>query len=155
MGDMSPRRPELDNTKGSDCEYMWYSHNELRVWYFSNRKKKRPLCLAGMFSCQWCLTLCDPVYWKSPGSSVNGIFQVRILEWSRNTFPTSRGLPKLEIEPRLSCVSCIGRWILYHCTTWRKRQWNIIITEPVILNLPSSSEGLTLFMLIAISCSYL
>jgi len=30
---------------------------------------------------QSCLTLCDPVGCSPPGSSVHGIFQVRILEW--------------------------------------------------------------------------
>ena len=29
---------------------------------------------------QSCLTLCDPVNWSPPGSSVHGIFQARILE---------------------------------------------------------------------------
>ena len=28
-----------------------------------------------------CLTLCDPIDHSSPGSSVHGIFQARILEW--------------------------------------------------------------------------
>ena len=30
---------------------------------------------------QWCLTLCDPMDWSWPGSSVHGIFQARQLEW--------------------------------------------------------------------------
>ena len=30
---------------------------------------------------QSCLTLCDPMYWTLPGSSVHGILQARILEW--------------------------------------------------------------------------
>ena len=30
---------------------------------------------------QSCLTLCDPVDWSPPGSSVHGILQARILEW--------------------------------------------------------------------------
>ena len=30
---------------------------------------------------QSCLTLCDPVDCSLPGSSVDGIFQARILEW--------------------------------------------------------------------------
>ena len=29
---------------------------------------------------QLCLTLCDPMDWSSPGSSVHGILQARILE---------------------------------------------------------------------------
>ena len=30
---------------------------------------------------QSCLTLCDPVDWGLPGSSVHGILQARIPEW--------------------------------------------------------------------------
>ena len=30
---------------------------------------------------QLCLTLCDPTDGSLPGSSVHGIFQVRMLEW--------------------------------------------------------------------------
>ena len=42
----------------------------------------------GLFSCvcakslQWGLTLCDPMDCSPPGSSVHGILQARVLEWS-------------------------------------------------------------------------
>ena len=39
---------------------------------------------------QSCLTLCDPMDCSSPGSSVRGILQARILEWV--AMPSSRGL---------------------------------------------------------------
>ena len=42
-------------------------------------------CLAA----QWCLTLCDPMDYSPPGSSVPGILQARILEWVVISF--SRG----------------------------------------------------------------
>ena len=50
---------------------------------------------------------------SSPGSSVHGILQARILEWV--AMPSSRrsSWPKVWI-----CVSCIGRCILYH---WASR----------------------------------
>ena len=35
---------------------------------------------------QSCLTLSDPVDYSLPGSSVHGIFQARVLEWSAITF---------------------------------------------------------------------
>ena len=38
---------------------------------------------------QSCLTLCDPMDCSSPGSSVHGILQARILEWVATSF--SRG----------------------------------------------------------------
>ena len=30
---------------------------------------------------QSCLTLCDPMSCRPPGSSIHGIFQARVLEW--------------------------------------------------------------------------
>ena len=38
---------------------------------------------------QSCLTLCDPMDWSPPGSSVHGILQARILEWG--AISSSRG----------------------------------------------------------------
>ena len=60
-----------------------------------------------------CLTLCNPMDWSQPGSSVHGTFQARILEWV--TISSSRGssLPR-----GWTHVSCIDRWILYHWATW-------------------------------------
>ena len=50
---------------------------------------------------------------SSPGSSVCGIFQARILEWIAISF--SRG----SSQPRdWTHVSCMGRLILYHWATW-------------------------------------
>ena len=46
---------------------------------------------------QSCLTLCDPMYYSPPGSSVHGIFQARILDWIATSF--SGDLPDPEIEP--------------------------------------------------------
>ena len=46
----------------------------------------------------FCLTLCDPMDWSRPGSSIHGILQARILEWV--AFPFSRDLPNPGIKPR-------------------------------------------------------
>ena len=50
------------------------------------------------------------------GSSVHGIFQARILGWVAISF--SRGSSWPRDRTRVSCVCCIGRWILYHWATW-------------------------------------
>ena len=63
-----------------------------------------------------CPTLCNPIDDSPPGSSVHGIFQARILEWV--AISSSRGSSKGRDQTWVSCVSCIGRQILYHCTTW-------------------------------------
>ena len=49
-------------------------------------------------------------------SSVSEISQARILEWVAISSSGESSQPKDQIC--LSCVSCICRWILYHCTTW-------------------------------------
>ena len=47
---------------------------------------------------QSCLTLCDPMDYSPPGSSVHGILQARILEWV--PFPSPGDLPNPGIKPR-------------------------------------------------------
>ena len=46
----------------------------------------RATAAAAAKSLQWCPTLCDPIDGSSPGSSVPGILQVRILEWVAISF---------------------------------------------------------------------
>ena len=58
-------------------------------------------------SLQWYPTLCDPVDCSTPGSSVHGILQTRILEWvaissSRRSFLPIQGLN--------SCLLCLLHW---------------------------------------------
>ena len=52
-----------------------------------------------------------------PGSSVHGISQVRIQEWVAISF--SRGSSQPRDRNHISCISRIGRWILYH---WASRE---------------------------------
>ena len=57
---------------------------------------------------QWCLTLCDPMDCSLSRSPIHWVLQGRILE--RHAVSSSRG----SSQPRDgSCVSCIGRQILY------------------------------------------
>ena len=58
------------------------------------------LCLAFFY---------DPMNCSPPASSVHGIFQVRILKWVAISSPTGSSQPKNQ-----TCISCIGRQILYH-----------------------------------------
>ena len=65
---------------------------------------------------QLCPTLCHPVYCSPSGSSVHEISQTRILGWVAISF--SRGSFQPRDRTCISCISCIGRQILYHWTTW-------------------------------------
>ena len=71
---------------------------------------------------QSCLALCDPMDYGPPSSSVHGIFQARILEWVAISY--SRGSSRLRDQTSVSCISCVGRWILYHCATQEAHIWN-------------------------------
>ena len=66
-----------------------------------------------------------------PGSSLHGLFQARILEWVAISY--SRGSFRTRDQTQVSCVSCIGRQILYHCTTWKARIVILKITPTLFL----------------------
>ena len=53
---------------------------------------------------------------SSPGSSVHGILQARILEWV--AVSSSRGSSRPRDQTHISYISFIGRQILYHSATW-------------------------------------
>ena len=73
-------------------------------------------CCGILLCCaQSCPTLCNPVDFSLPGSSVHGIFQARVLEWVAISY--SRGSSRPRDQTCISCVSCIGKRILYHCAT--------------------------------------
>ena len=83
---------------------------------------KRIIWLDPYLACsvtQSCLTLCNPVNCSPPGSSVREILQGRILEWAAMSFSGGSSWPRAWTH--ISCVSCSGKWILYHfyhCPTW-------------------------------------
>ena len=63
---------------------------------------------------QSCLTLCDPMDYSPPGSSVHEIFQARILQWVSISF--SRGSSQPRDWTRVSCTA--GRFF----TDWATRE---------------------------------
>ena len=63
-------------------------------------------------SLQSCPTLCDPMDYSPPGSSVHGILQARRLEWLAR--PSSRGSSRPRDGAQVFYVSCTGRGGLYH-----------------------------------------
>ena len=76
---------------------------------FSFMKEKKESEVA-----QSCPTLCDPMEYSLPGSSVHGIFQARILEWVAISF--FRRSFWLRDWTRVSCI--IGR----RFTIWATRE---------------------------------
>ena len=95
-----------------------------------------------------CLTLCDPINSNPPGSSVHGIFQGRILAWVAISSSSASSWPR--DGTWVSCISCIGRWILLQLShlgspeSWPLNSW--LIHPSVILALPLESPRLQLFL---------
>ena len=65
--------------------------------------------------------LCDPMDCSPPDSSVHGFFQASILQWVAISFSKGSSWPRDR-----TCVSCIGRWILYHWDTWEAMVKNMV-----------------------------
>ena len=92
------------------------------------------VCVCVRERAQSCLTLHHSVDCSPPGSSVCGILQARILEWIGISFSRGSSLPRGQTQ--VSCVSFIGKQILYHCTTW-KSYVNILSLKAWIFTLIS------------------
>ena len=78
------------------------------------------LVSARMHACsvpELCPTLCDSLDCSPLGSSVLGISQARVMEWV--AISSSRGSSQARDWTCISCISCIGRQILYHWATWK------------------------------------
>ena len=91
------------------------------IWQTAKIKYKMRVCLCVCSVAQSCLTLCDPMDSSPPGSSVRGIFQAGILE--QVAIFSSRGSAWPRNRTQVSCVSCTGKWILYHCDAWEAIKW--------------------------------
>ena len=61
---------------------------------------------------QPCPSLYDPMDCSTPGSSVHGFFQARILEWVAISFSSESSQPK--DQTHISYVFCIDRQAPYH-----------------------------------------
>ena len=69
---------------------------------FSTWLSIKPMCLCAQLF-QSCPTICNPMDYSLPGSSVHGIFQARILEWVAITSSRGSSQPRYWIQ-----VSCIA-----------------------------------------------
>ena len=88
---------------------LFISHSLYNICYSSPNGR---VCVCVCVCAQSCLTLCDPMDCSPPGSSVHRILQARILQWV--AISSSRVSSQSRVQTFISCVSCIGRKILYH-----------------------------------------
>ena len=72
-----------------------------------------------MLVIQLCPTFCNPMDCSSPGSSVHGILQARILEWV--AIPFSRGSSQPRAQTQVSCIA--GRCFTIWATREAPKSW--------------------------------
>ena len=64
--------------------------------------------------------LCYPMNYSPLGPSVHGFLQERILEQIAISFSRASSWPR---DPtHITCISCIGRQVLYRCAIWKARK---------------------------------
>ena len=83
------------------CMYMCGWVPSLFTWNCCNTVNQ--LCAGLCLIAQSCPTLCDPMDWSPPGSSIHGILQARILEWA--AYPFSRGSSQPRNRTGVSCIA--------------------------------------------------
>ena len=74
-----------------------------QILYHPSHKGSLGICLKWSEIAQSCPTLCDPVDYRPPASSVHGISQARILEWGAISFSRGSSWPRDR-----TWVSCIA-----------------------------------------------
>ena len=113
-----------------ECTYLclWvclYTYVYIRVFQISNKIHYK------YYAVLMCSAHCDRMDSSPPVSSVHGIFQARILEWV--AISCSRGFSRCRDQTCISCISCIGRQILYHCTTGESHSTYTIYNMPMTI----------------------
>ena len=85
------------------------------------------------------VTLCDPMDYSPPGSSVHGIFQARILEWV--AISSSRGSYPPRDWTGISCVSCMAGGFFTRWTIWEAQVLIFLRSQPWrLFNQPLTSK---------------
>ena len=64
--------------------------------------------------------LCYPMNYSPLGPSVHGFLQERILEQIAISFSRASSWPR--DQTHITCISCIGRQVLYRCAIWKARK---------------------------------
>ena len=79
------------------------------------------------------LTLCNPMDCSHQAPLSMGFPRQEYC--SGLPFPSPGDLPDPGIEPAFSCISCIGRQILYHCATWEGHfQYHVLLIDTRIIH---------------------
>ena len=99
------------------------SHWKPRMYGFGQKRILLFVCLLSLS----CPTLCDPMDCKLLGSSVHGSFRARILDWVAISYLRRPSQPR--DQTCISCVCCVGRWILWCYSTWEAPILHLILVK--------------------------
>ena len=100
--------------KESDTTFIFYFHkHKYYSWYILY---KIYYIGGGSLVAKSCLSLCDPMNYSPPGSSIHGILQARILEWVAIPFSWVSSQPR----DRTQVSSIAGRFF----TSWQGKPKN-------------------------------
>jgi len=144
----------LEMDSGDDC-------TTIRMYLMSLHCTLKTCDASSCVHVQLCPTLCNHMDCSPPDSSVHGIFQARILEWVAISYSKGSFWPR--DRTCISCISHIGRQILYHfttsfkapgvgdgqgslacCSPWGRKEWDMTEqlnwTEQVLKILPGEEE---------------
>ena len=98
------------------------THSSILVWeipWTAERGKTQAIGSQRVID-NWSNLICMHAGCSPPSSFFHGISQTRILEWVAISF--SRGTSQPRDQIHVSCVSYIGRRILYHSPTWEAQR---------------------------------
>ena len=84
--------------------------------------------LAAVLVTQLCPTLCDPMGCRSPGSSVHGILQARILGWVAIPFSRGSSRPRDQTRVLLPCKQFLY-YLSHQGSTSKKVRYLCILPE--------------------------
>ena len=85
-------------TVGQDTSDLAANKRDKNNLYPKRREQIKWLTESESEVAQMCLTLCDPMNYSLPGSSIHGIFQARVLKWVAISFSSlTEGLKKTKI----------------------------------------------------------
>ena len=99
------------------CQEICCTGCQILAMFCAGRGDVRVLSCVQLFVAPWTVGCQAPLSMEFvdcnlPGSSVHGIFQAKTLEWFAISFSRESSWPR-----DWTCVSCIGRWVLYHWAT--------------------------------------
>ena len=84
----------LQFTGSQTVGYDWATNTVTFSLWCVACKNIKSLCCMSVLVAQLCVTLCDPIDYSLPGSSLHGILQARILEWVAMPFPRGSSWPR-------------------------------------------------------------